>query len=682
MTLIPMTVYGQIYPSNTNSLDKLGFSSNGISGGVNESFLGDDKDSQNAANVAEADTTAKKERKPLRSFYFDDSIHKEKIFCWSVRPEYNTIKRQVVDTILDGFQRDYVYMKEELGSFSLGNLAGATHPVNYFRRPFSTQFSFLDAWKSYIMFPDSILFYNSKIPYSRFEYEMSGQTKLEENLFRIIFSANASPSTSFNIQYKSDGTKGMYMRQKGLDRYLSFSVDHTGERYAIHGGYIFNYGNIYENGGIRDDRDVTDTVYATADQVEVKLKNSENTYRGHTIWWTQSYAIPLREKTDDEFTLASVPTVYLGQGFNYTKFGKNYYAELDTALYKVCYIDNLMTDDTISQSLLDVNVFAQYQPYDRNGALGLISAGLGYENAVYKYMVTDSYKPQYGEGGNDGKSSTYLYGGLNGKISKYALWDANLKYYFAGYRSQDVDLSGRIALSAFVKQKPLTLDLSASLSLTTPDYWAQRYFSNHYAWSNDFGKEKSLKLGGKFIVPSIGFVLGANYELVSGKIYYDSISMPTQHSDAISVLGVYLQKNFKVGGFHFNHKFLGQLSSNEEVVPLPLLSAYLSYYYEFNVVRNVLRLQMGIDGRFNTKYYAEGWNPALGKFYNQRECEIGGYPYLDFFVNAKWKRMLILLKVQHFNCNFFPKSRQYFQILHHPQNRLMLKFGFSWSFYD
>lgn len=683
LLFIAGTAAAQIIPSNS-PYDKMGFSNNGMSGGVNpyaaETVVNDPN--QQNGNMSADSMAPRRERKPLKSFYFEDSLQLEKIFVWNVNPMYNTITRQKVDTLLDGFQRDYVYMKEELGAFSLGNLAGATLPVNYFRRPKYKQFSFLEAWDSYLMTPERILFYNAKIPYSRFEYELSGQKKLEENLFRFIFSANASPSTSFNFQYKSDGTKGMYSRQKGLDRYLSISADHTGERYAVHGGYIFNYGNIYENGGVRNDRDVTDTVYATADQVLVKLPDAENTYRGHTIWWSQSYAIPMRQQKEDEFTLSKVPTLFIGQGFNYTKFVKQYGAKNDTALYSLFLVDPIETTDSISQSLLDANLFAQFQPYDRNGALGLMSAGIGFENAVYYNFIPKNYRQIFGSGGSDSKSSSYIYGGLQGKVGKYASWNADMKYYFMGYRSQDIDIGGALSLSAYIKDQPLTLDLSADFSLSTPDYWAQNYFSNHYAWVNNFSKEKYLKLKAAFKVPSWNMEVGASYEISDGKIYYDSLSMPKQYNSGLSIVGVYLKKNFKAGGFHFNHQVLGQFTSNDAVVPLPSLSAYLSYYFEFNVVKNVLRMQTGIDGRYNTSYYAPGWDPALGKFFNQREKEIGGYPYLDFFVTAKWKRMLILLKLQHFNCNFFPKNREYFQILHHPQNRMMLKFGFSWSFYD
>ncbi len=111
------------------------------------------------------------------------------------------------------------------------------------------------------------------------------------------------------------------------------------------------------------------------------------------------------------------------------------------------------------------------------------------------------------------------------------------------------------------------------------------------------------------------------------------------------------------------------------------MSAFLSYYYEFWVVRNVLRLQIGLDGRYNTKYHAPGFNPALSAFYNQREIEVGNYPYVDLFVMAKWKRMRIFLKYQHLNKGLFGEGA-YFSAANYPLNPGMFKIGLSWGFYD
>lgn len=667
------------FPGSNNLPGTFGTNDQRNNNGINPLV---DQNNQNNENPSDTTTKKKKPRKPLESFFFDDSLRQTRIFAWTVNPAYNSIQRQVVDTLMDSFQIDYDFQRPDVGAATLGNLGGAIIPLNYFRRPVWQNFSFVKVWDDYIMTPEKTLFYNAKVPYSRLSYEMSGQTKIEEQLFNFIISQNVSPSTSVNLVYNADGTRGMYMNQRTLDRYFTLNVAHTGKRYAIHGGYIYNHGEINENGGIKDDREITDTILSSADMVNVKLKNAKNVYRGHTFWYTQSYGIPLRKQRDDELTIQKIPTIYIGQSLDYTIFNRTYKAENDTALYKQHYQDEVFTADSMSQSLLDINVFAQLQPYNRDGALGLVSGGIGTEFASYYYNdVPETYHGSFGRGGKATKNSTYVYGSLEGKISKYVAWDASVKYYLFGYRTQDLSAKGNISLSAYVKKQPITLDAGIEYRLTAPDFWEQSYFSNHYAWSNSFDKTGSMLINAKLSVPSIKLYLGANYEMSTGKIFYNKDALPEQFAGPVSVLGLYLQKDFRAGGFHFNHRVLAQFSSNQVVAPVPMLSAFLSYYFEFNIVKNVLRMQAGVDGHYNTEYFAFGYDPALGQFYNQREKKLGGYPYLDAFVNAKWKRFRLLLKLQHFNANLFGE-RNYFQVLHHPQNRMMFKIGVSWSFYD
>ena len=171
-------------------------------------------------------------------------------------------------------------------------------------------------------------------------------------------------------------------------------------------------------------------------------------------------------------------------------------------------------------------------------------------------------------------------------------------------------------------------------------------------------------------------------------MYKRQDTLPAQHNGSVSVTGLYAKKDFRIGGLHLNHRVLLQFSSAQEVVPVPLASVYLSYFYEFNVVKGVLRLQIGLDGRYNTKYAGFGYNPAIGQFYNRREydedgklLEVGGYPFIDLFAAAKWKRMRIFVKMQHLNDDLIG-GRNYFSVAHYPLTKRFLKVGFSWSFYD
>ncbi len=634
---------------------------------------------------AEQDSVEVKVKLPLLSYYFNDSIRNTKFFAWRANTLFNTVEMQPIDTLLLGvYQIDYPYQRIDggIGSVSLGNIGGATMPLNYFSRSIPSNFSFMGVWRENLMTPEKTLFYNTRSPYSRLTYSMSGDPSEEETLFNIILSHNVSPSLSVNVNYNGDMTKGLYINQNTLVTNLGVSAAYTGKRWAVHGGVIFNEGSIQENGGIVDDRLITDTIISAANQIDVKLQDALNTYKGTTVWWTGNYAIPLREAGEDEITLETIPSIFLGNSFNYTRFERTYSATLDTALYKTNYLDPTTTLDIVSQDMVDTRFFMQIQPYDRNGIVGLISAGIGGDFSTYNQNVPDSIASKINFGGDMQRSTIYLYGDIDGKISRYVEWDADARLNLLGYRTGDVDINGRLKFSAFTRNdKPMSLEGAVRFRVREPDFWMQTYYSNHFIWSNDFGKEVSTRLSAKLSIDPINLYIGADYELTQNKLYYNKDMIAAQYSGQLSVLSTYIQKDFSLGWLQLNHRVLAQISSNEQVAPVPLVSAYVNYFTRLDVVPDVLNLEMGIEGRYQTKYYGFGYNPALGQFYNQQEVQVGGFPYLDAYVAAKWKRLRILVKFQNWNIGLIG-GREYFMVAHYPQNPMMLKFKFSWSFYD
>lgn len=70
---------------------------------------------------ARMDTT-KKERKPLESYFFNDSIRSQNNFAWNINMSMNRIEMTRIDTILYDFQVDYPFLKKDVGDAYLGNL--------------------------------------------------------------------------------------------------------------------------------------------------------------------------------------------------------------------------------------------------------------------------------------------------------------------------------------------------------------------------------------------------------------------------------------------------------------------------------------------------------------------------------------------------------------------------------
>ncbi|MDO4758373.1 MAG: putative porin [Rikenellaceae bacterium] len=648
------------------------------------------------------DTTMKEKRikKPLESYFFDDSVRALPNFRWNMEGKFNRVNLIEMDTTLTDFRIDYPFYLEDVGDISQGALGQSSMPINYFRRSQEFDFTFAQPYDAYVYKLENIPFYNVKKPMTRLHYIESGQKRFREENFAIMHAQNVSPTTGFNLEYKARGTRGQYDWQRTKNHTLSVAVNHTGRRYSVHAGYYNNHIEQQENGGVVGEWAIADTTFQMSSGVPMKLASSkaENTYRNNGFYLVQTYGIPLQRMTDSDFSMADLSAVYIGHAFEYSAWSKTYediraeytnerdhrdengdFVSTKGEYYKDWYINPEQTRDSLYERRISNRFFVQAQPWDRNGVLGTLDAGVGINMHTYSQFAMEDYLS--GEYQKVKKTDYYLYGKIDGKIKKYVNWDANVEFHPSGYRGGDLTVGGNLALTGYVSGRPLILEGGFSMERRTPGYWQENLFSNHYMWSAPLSKETETRFEVKFSIPSRAFEVGAWQSVLSDAVYYGSDAHVAQFDGEVSLTGVYLRKDFRFGGFHLDNRVLLQWSTEQEVVPVPLAAAYLSWYYEFWVVRDVLRLQLGLDGRYNTKYYAPSYNPALSVYYNQREIEVGEYPYVDAFVMAKWKRMRIFLKYQHLNKDLFG-SGAYFSAAGHPMNPGMFKMGISWGFYD
>ena len=702
--LLPLVVYAQIDAAALARAQRDG-QGNGIYGATIPGMDNTGMEGQEGMEGESADSTdvkKKREKRALESYYFADTVRALKNWKWNIDTHYNRVDIQPLDTTLSDWRIDYVFYRKGVGDMALGGLGQSSQAVNWFDRRQDPDFIFARSYDAYTARIDNVPFYNAKTPLTNLMYLESGQKRYREEHFEIVHSQNISPSTSFNVNYKSRGTMGLYDWQRTKNHNLSVAVAHTGKRYSVHAAYMNNSIETRENGGVVGEWAIADTTFEMPSGVPMRLASAEakNRYRNNAFFIKQAIAIPLQRVTEYDFSLADIPSVYVGHQLEYNTWSKVYtdkratytnqrghYNEEtgkwesvgDLTYYDDWFIDPQTSRDSISERLLSNKVFVQVQPWDRDGVVSTIDGGIGVDLHTYSYLNLENYLS--GQMTKDKRTSWYIYGATGGKIKRYADWGFNIKYHPSGYRGGDLSLGADVTLRAFIREHPLILRGRFSQSLRTPSYWHENLFSNHYAWFNSFDKESETRFEVNFSVPDIALELGAWQGVIGNMVYYGNDSRVAQHSGNVSLTSLYARKDFRFAGFHLDHRALVQITSNESVLPVPTFSAYLSYYYEFWVVRDVLRVQIGIDGRYNTAYHAPTYNPALAAFINQREVRVGNYPYLDAFVSAKWKRMRILLKLQHLNDNLFGNG-EYFQVARYPLNPRMFKFGISWSFYD
>jgi len=649
------------------------------------------------------DSARRADRRPLESYFFGSEVYVKEVFAWNASFDFNEVRVVRIDTMINNFQVNYPFFRpfvpNDTGSAIQGNLGGVGVPLNYFLRPHYYNFAFAQGWDGYNFFPGTVRFFNVKKPFTLFSYFTSGGISNYEEGFYITHAQNITPSTGFNIDYQSQGTRGFYAASRARVKNLSLAFNHTGKRYTVHAGYIYNTVQNRENGGIVSEASIIAEREELPQNIRMRLTDARNKLKNNTFYLVQSYGVPLQRLAAGENTIAGASSVFVGHSIQYTRWHKLYTdtragtiylyptpTETDPdateprEFYRDWFFNQYATRDSIGESQLANRAFIQIQPFDRDAIVGTINAGVGMDIDKYYMLrphdfITGSRRPET-------NTSLLVYGSVDGSFRRYFDWNADLVFHPTGHKSGELEVGGEAAMSVFVKDRPITLSGSARFTRCVPVYWNERLVSNHFLWSNSFDKETESRVSARLAIPSWHLYIGGAHSVVTNKVYYDEHAHPVSHAGAVNVTGLYADKEFRFGGFCLKHRVLLQWSTQQEVIPVPLASAYLSYFFEFDVVKGALRARLGVDCRYNTRYYAPGWMPATAVFFNQREREVGEYPLIDVFVSAKWKRMRILIKSEHFNENMFGIPRDYFSLWRYPLNGRVLKVGFSWAFYD
>ncbi len=641
----------------------------------------------------QADSTRVKEIMPLESYFFDDTIRRQKHFRWVADTYTNNIRMEKVDTLLGLFSRDYPFQREDVGDANVGILGGASTPLNFFRRPKGNNFDFTNGYYSYLFTVENASHYNNKRPYTSLAYQTGGQKRYAEDKLEVLHAQNVTPSTGFNVRYNSYHSRGIYNWQRGKVTDFSGNLNHTGKRYSLHAGVISNSISQRENGGLVEAWHVADTLYESAQGMPMKMTDALNKASNTSFYAVQTYGIPFVPLTDSVFTMADRTAIHFGHAITYNRWGRRYTDTRKGTSYNITdrtgavveklnfydnwYIDPDQTSDTLSESLLTNRLFVQFVPYDRKGVVATVDGGIGWDHhEYYQFHLEDYIKGHV----TDKYNTYYAYADARGFIGKWLDWQGRARINVAGYRAGDIDLDAGATMRLFVKEQPITLSGNLSYNLQSPSYWEQNYFSNHFAWKNNFAKQNITLLNITLDVPHTGTRVGFNQALMGNPIYYGTDAMPRQSMSVESITGIYLEQNITLGGLHLDHKVLLQYSSAEDIYPVPRLAGNISYYYSFQPVKGVLTLNIGLDCWANTPYYAQSYNPATMMFHNQDKVLIGNYPYANIFVTAKWKTMRIFVQYQHANENLLDNYNDSFSVPFYPYNRALIKYGVCWYF--
>ena len=672
----------------------------------------------------------------LETFAIPDSLHYRRIVTWKHERGFHNlidVRDMAPDTSYRRSFNDYPFFNEDINASWLGISGSPVQLYDWFKRTEEDNAIFYSPYSIWSYTPENLPQYNTKTPYTELAYYgtlFSNQEKEEMNV-GLLTTQNITPQLNLTIEFRRYGGNGLLKREDTANKTFVASTNYLGKKYMMHAGYIYNKVNRSENGGIIDESWIRDTTVDSR-EIDVYLRDAGNQLKKNTLFLDQTYRIPLTFLTDlkgakerkrqeavrdsilasgDSVAIAAlaeaeaarlaleaeqadtagintdITTAFIGHSSEYSVFSKTYKDKITDQFGKDFYGDRFYINPTTSMDSLRVmrlenKFFIRLQPWKDDAVVSKLDVGIGDKLASYY-----SFKPvDYLQGpDNVIQNSVYLYAGANGQYRKYMKWDARGKYNFLGYEINDFEIEANMAFSAYPfrrdRKSPLTVGVHFETSLKEPDYYQQHLFTNHFKWDNDFSKISTTKLEASLSIPRWDMDASFGYGLLSDNIYYDNQGIVRQHTAPVSVMTAALKKNFRIWKFHLDHHAMLQLSSDQSVLPLPLLALNFRYYIQFDVVKNVMQMQIGANGTYTTEWYAPAYNPVLGVFHNQDERKYGNCPYIDAFINIQWKKAAIFIKAVNVNMGWPNKSADYFSAAGYIAPQRAIKFGITWPFW-
>lgn len=631
----------------------------------------------------------------LQSYIFADSIVNTRIFAWQHNSYVNRQELVKIDTSFNYHFHDIPFQRDDINGEYLGVNGSAAQPFNYFKREKEDIFPFFSPYMTYTYMPNTLPFYNTKTPYTELAYWgtlLSNKQKGEDNI-KFLHTQNFTPSFNFSILYKRNGGGGLLQNEKTDFRTLGITGNYLGKRYIAQGGYLYSRLKRTENGGIEDITMFRDTTIDVR-TIPVYLQNASSVIKRNTFFITHSYGIPIRWKIPkdslgnaikDTMKTSQGTVTYFGHYGEFTTYSRVYEDYIQNSLADSAarslyrdqfFINPTNTFDSARVMKLENRFFIKLQPWNSNSIISNLDGGIGHQ-----LLSNYGFQPDFFVTGNKNKkyNNLFAYFGASGQYRKYVQWNALAQIDFAGYYKGGFSVDAAAKFSSWAIEDGIHLTAKFHSSLRRPSYFYNNYYSNHYIWDNDFAKSSQTRIEAALNIPRWNLEATFGYSLLSNNIYIDSLGMAQQNSTAMSVMSASLSKKIRLGVLNLDNRLLFQLSSNQEVIPLPKLALNLRYYLQFYVVKNVLNMQVGADFTYNTLYYAPAFSPALGMFHTQNRMEIGNCPYIDAFVNMQWKRASIFVKVENVTQGWTKNG--YFSTYRYIRPQRALKFGIWWPFY-
>lgn len=592
------------------------------------------------------------------------------------------------DTLLYNYQQTTLTDGNSVAMGYLGNLGSPAISKLFFERDEASHFFFQDAYFPYNKKIENQLFFNTRIPYSRINYQRAGNNMNREERFETRFTMNFN--RHFNVGFDTDfiNSKGYYKSQAAKQNNYTIYGNYLSDRIQVHAYTSQLSATNYENGGITDS-----TFIKNPDQIEQSFNSQDipthfvdtwNRLKSNQYYLSARYNLGYNEPTltTDEKEFIPVASIILTSRYNkqHRRFlsydtarvtlpDGNVVSKIDT-LYKNNYYKHAVDDSTRFNTFKNTLAISMREGF-RNWVKFGLTLFVEHETRNFNLLDTVAIDSRY----KHREQSTTIGGILSKQQGKYLRFNAEADLGVLGENLGEFRVNGNVKTTLNIAGRQTNIMGEAYIKNLKPKFLEQQYHSKYFWWNNDFDDIRRVYIGGRLAIPSTKTTLSIGVENIKNYIYFDNSKLPFQESDNIQVLSARIDQDFKAGIFNWNNSVVYQTSSNENAVPVPSLSAYSNMFLKTKIV-DELTLQLGIDAHYHTEYYAPGYEAALLQFYNQREKKIGNYPIITGYANMHLKQTRFFLMMYNI-ADLIIKTPNYFSLPDYPLNPTIFKMGIS-----
>ncbi len=576
-----------------------------------------------------------------------------------------------IDTGINAFQNFNPLSVQNIPFLYLGNLGSAYQPLFYTE---NYQFGFDEgrhAFDAYLTKVEDLKVYRTQSPYTRLYYIWNRRV---EQLFSFCFSQNLNPRLNYTVNFKRLVSVGDFARQETDHLNYDAAVWYASKnrRYRLLTAFISNNITVFENGGIKNDSIFQISSQFSTEFEPVYLNNARNKFNQRDFYIKQSFAFGNFDTLKiDTNILKRVNTRHrIFHEFHYTKKDFRYdETPLDSGVYANIYIDSINTSDRLLVNKLLNRVGYEFFGRKKNSSNGLDRIALILRNQTINYqnLSIDTNFSQFA-----------LQSELDYTLSNKWTINATAGKVISGDYKGNFYVDTRMNFPFIGKNSTATLNLFVGTS--TAAITSTIYRSNHFEWNNKFSKIQNRKISLEMNIVPLRVRSIITYRTVSNYVYYDSLMAPKQWKPSINIVSYSIIRNLSIGKFHLDNIFTIQNCSNADIIRQPLFHSYNSLYFQTFLFKKALLLRTGFDSRVYSKFIGYRYDPATMQFYQESSHKLGRYPIVDFFITAKVKRAVLMIKVDHANDQIFKKGDYWMS--DYPIAGRAVKVGLSWNFYD